>query len=133
MDIDFFKQYNDTYGHLQGDVALKHVANILIEKTRHSYDYAFRIGGEEFAALRLCDNYEGTIQFAEEIKHAVEKLNISHKTSSVANHLSVSIGIGCFKIPNNHSRDEMFKEVDDLLYQAKNSGRNQVCSLNIDY
>ena len=133
MDIDFFKQYNDTYGHLQGDVALKEVANNILQKVQRSYDYAFRIGGEEFAILFQCDNYEDSLFITEGIKGGIEGLAIPHKTSAIADHLTVSLGMACFKKPDNHSRDEMFKEVDDLLYQAKDKGRNQICSVEIDF
>lgn len=133
MDIDFFKQYNDTYGHLQGDVALKAVASLILQKTQRSYDYAFRIGGEEFAILFLCDGYKKSSAFAEQLRAEIDNLEIPHKTSSIADHLTASIGMACFKNPSNHTRDEMFKLVDDLLYQAKASGRNQICSNEIDF
>jgi len=133
MDIDFFKQYNDTYGHLQGDVALKAVANLILQKTQRSYDYAFRIGGEEFAILFICDGYERSSHFAEELRQGIDKLAIPHKTSNIADHLTASIGMACFKTPSNHTRDEMFKLVDDLLYQAKESGRNQLCSTEVNF
>ena len=123
IDIDYFKQYNDTYGHQKGDVALEKVASVLKTFTNRVSDFAFRLGGEEFGIITALDK-EKAIDFATAIREKVEALKIEHSTSEVSSYITISIGISSrkgFDITNN---DAMYKEADDALYDAKNLGRN---------
>lgn len=132
MDIDFFKQFNDTYGHQEGDKALKSVAHVLAVKTNRSYDYAFRVGGEEFVILAYHDDFEKMNTFAMNLIQQIEALKISHSTSSASNYVTISAGIIQFGHEHLLNTDDMYKAVDDLLYQAKQNGRNQIKALYID-
>lgn len=124
FDIDYFKQYNDTYGHQEGDKALKTVAAVIAQHTNRSYDYSFRIGGEEFVILAYHDNHEKLNEFVNNIVHEVENLKIDHKSSKISDYLTISCGAASFESTNLLNTDEMYKEVDDLLYLAKKDGRN---------
>lgn len=125
LDIDHFKQYNDTYGHQQGDKTLQKVASSINSFAQRETDYAFRIGGEEFALLLFVKEPIDALLIANNLKEAVEKLKIPHKKSSVANCVTVSMGL---YICNNKPINTIYKEADDLLYKAKENGRNQVVS-----
>lgn len=126
LDIDFFKQYNDAYGHPQGDKALQSVSNIIAKHTNRSYDYSFRIGGEEFSILTYRDSFEEAKQLVELIIHEVESLKITHKKSHISDVLTISAGCAYFKDSHFLNPDEMFKKADDLLYESKQDGRNMV-------
>lgn len=132
FDIDYFKQFNDTYGHQEGDKALKAVSQIIAQYTNRSYDYSFRIGGEEFVILAYHENYEKLQKFTNTIVHDVEALKIPHKTSKISDFLTISCGTARFENTHLLNTDEMYKEVDDLLYQAKKDGRNRYISRIID-
>lgn len=124
FDVDYFKQYNDTYGHQEGDNALKAVAAILSKHTNRSYDYAFRVGGEEFVILSYQKDFATLEQFADTILKDVEALKISHKNNNASNYLTLSAGVMLFGQEHLLNTDEMYKEVDKLLYKAKENGRN---------
>lgn len=123
MDIDYFKQYNDTYGHQKGDIALEQVATVLKTFTNRVSDFAFRLGGEEFGIITALDK-EKAIDFATAIREKVEALKIEHSTSEVSSYLTISIGISSRKGFDITNSDAMYKEADDALYDAKNLGRN---------
>lgn len=124
LDIDFFKQYNDTYGHQEGDNALKLIARALSLHTSRSYDYAFRMGGEEFVILSYDKDMDSLISFTQKLFDEIKSLNISHKTSSISNHITVSAGVALFNEKHLYNAEEMYKTVDRLLYEAKEDGRN---------
>ncbi len=125
MDIDYFKQYNDTYGHQAGDLALKKVSLMLKKKTSRASDFAFRLGGEEFGIITILDK-ETSIKFANSIKNEIENLQIEHKASKVSKYLTISIGIVSKKGDAITNSDILFKEADDCLYEAKKLGRNSI-------
>ncbi|PUE66109.1 cache domain-containing protein [Arcobacter caeni] len=125
MDIDYFKQYNDTYGHQQGDLALEKVANILKERTNRASDFAFRLGGEEFGIITALDKIK-VVEFANLIKNEIENLQIEHKASKISKYLTISIGIVSKENKDIPSSDELYKQADDCLYEAKNLGRNSI-------
>lgn len=125
MDIDYFKQYNDTYGHQQGDLALEKVANILKERTNRASDFAFRLGGEEFGIITALDKIK-VVEFANLIKNEIENLQIEHKASKISKYLTISIGIVSKENKDIPSSDKLYKEADDCLYEAKNLGRNSI-------
>ncbi|WP_188664786.1 GGDEF domain-containing protein [Terasakiella brassicae] len=126
LDIDYFKSLNDHYGHSGGDVALKTVGQKLFEICRRPSDYAFRIGGEEFAVISREHEEDDDLIFAELIRRAVEDLAIPNVKSEVNDCLTVSVG-GFAKIPTKQDTvDTYMKEADARLYRAKDAGRNIV-------
>ena len=131
FDIDYFKQYNDTYGHQEGDRALKAVSHILAAHTNRSYDYAFRVGGEEFIILSYQKDLKMLEELVQTILTEIESLKISHKTSDVSNYLTASSGVIQFEETHLLNTDEMYKAVDKLLYEAKSRGRNNFKSINV--
>ncbi len=126
LDLDYFKQYNDAYGHQQGDWALEKVADILKEYLRRSGDYTFRLGGEEFAAIITGDNIEGIRSRIDSILQAVADEKIEHKDSKVESVLTCSIGAHILEEHLEYALEEFYELADTALYKAKDSGRNQV-------
>ncbi len=125
FDIDYFKQYNDTYGHDMGDVALKAVALELKKYFNKEHEYVFRLGGEEFGAI-LFDVDEIILQQClEDIKQKIMNLNIEHKGSKVKNILTVSMGAVIYSPNSDISPNRLYKSADEHLYTSKNNGRNQ--------
>ena len=125
LDIDYFKQYNDTYGHQKGDFVLKEVANVLRSKTNRASDFAFRVGGEEFAIITTLEK-DKVAGFAKAIKDDIFNLKIEHSTSLVSKYVTSSIGISCRLANDIKNIDGIYKEADDNLYEAKNLGRNSI-------
>jgi len=126
IDIDFFKNYNDTYGHLAGDQCLKKIAHTIKNIIKRPGDFIARFGGEEFAVLLYNTKEDGAIIVAEEIRTGVEKLGIKNKAAG--NLLTISLGVATL-IPKKemHPKD-LISAADQALYKAKNNGRNQVVS-----
>jgi diguanylate cyclase (GGDEF)-like protein len=126
IDIDHFKYYNDHYGHLAGDDCLKAVARVLQSSLGRAADFLARFGGEEFIILLPDTKESGCRHLAEAIRSAVEKLDIEHRDSPVADHLTVSIGaVTCIDV-TKCDRELLLEHADRLLYQAKHEGRNRV-------
>jgi diguanylate cyclase (GGDEF)-like protein/PAS domain S-box-containing protein len=123
IDVDYFKDYNDSYGHQKGDIALQEVSNILKKYTNRSSDFAFRLGGEEFGIITRLDK-EKVIEFANNIKNEIEQLHIEHNKSSISKYLTISIGITSKIGFDLLDTTTLYKEADDALYIAKNNGRN---------
>lgn len=126
IDIDHFKQYNDTYGHQEGDGALQKVAQTLQSFAKRENDYAFRLGGEEFAMLFFIKDETDALTIANNLNLAVKENKIIHEKNSASKYLTVSIGL--FICNNEHCVNNAYKEADNLLYKAKQKGRNQVVS-----
>ena len=133
MDIDNFKLYNDTYGHLKGDVVINSVATVLKEKMVRADDFCFRVGGEEFALLFKSNDISRSIKYVESIKQAIEDMNIEHKKNTASKYITVSMGMICKNALEINSIDKLYEEADNLLYEAKGDGRNilKVLSSNI--
>lgn len=129
IDIDQFKTYNDTYGHLEGDEVLKNVSKLFNEKVKRSGDFVFRLGGEEFGILITDTNAQECQQLASSLCRGIEELKIEHKNSSVIKYLTISIGIS-IKYADDIDTKALIKEADNALYKAKESGRNQYLFLN---
>ena len=126
LDIDFFKQYNDTYGHLQGDTALQAVAKILKLTLQRPGDYPFRLGGEEFGIILSDTDCKNAKMMGERVRANIENLKIEHNGSKVSPILTVSIGGICI-VPTIHiGEDALIHTADTNLYAAKQRGRNQV-------
>ncbi|NKB36084.1 MAG: diguanylate cyclase [Gammaproteobacteria bacterium] len=125
-DIDFFKNYNDKYGHQQGDRCLQQVSSVLEDYTRREGDLAARYGGEEFAIILPDTTHENAITHAEKIRAAIEKEAIPHEASSVANIVTISMGLATIRPDRSVFSSRLIADADKLLYQAKSEGRNRL-------
>lgn len=126
VDIDFFKQYNDTYGHQAGDNTLKAVSASIKDILHRSDDYFFRLGGEEFGVLFKSNSKEYATSYVEKFVHSVEALQIIHEKSLASKYVTISAGLTCELANDIKNQDTLYKYTDDLLYQAKHKGRNRV-------
>lgn len=126
IDIDHFKQYNDVYGHQAGDEALKSVASSLKESLKRPDDYVFRLGGEEFGLMFYTKDAKRALHKSNQIIQAIEHLNIAHRENSASNYVTISMGLYTLESPETHSLEDIYKQADDALYQAKEQGRNQI-------
>ncbi|MEL0602968.1 sensor domain-containing diguanylate cyclase [Pseudoalteromonas undina] len=126
-DIDFFKNYNDSYGHQQGDEALVKVAAALKAQCRREGDLTARYGGEEFAVILPATNEQDCLQFTRLIQQTIKAAGIKHNKSSVSEYLTLSIGFYS-AMPDKNSTPQCFiNKADQALYKAKETGRNKVC------
>ena len=126
IDIDYFKLYNDTYGHADGDDCLKEVAQVLKSSLHRPSDVISRIGGEEFVVLLPGVDEVGALSVAKEMKKQLNQAVLTHATSPLGDNVTVSIGIASV-VPDKHSTTlSLFKAADKALYSAKAKGRNQV-------
>lgn len=125
IDVDYFKRYNDSYGHLVGDECLKSIARALQASVRRTSDSSCRYGGEEFACLLPFTDQEGAVLCAENIINEVKNLNIEHKTSDVSSFVTVSIGIAVRTPTLDVQVEQLVKEADEALYTSKQTGRNK--------
>ncbi len=124
LDIDYFKQYNDHYGHIQGDECLKRVAKVLSSVATRARDFLARFGGEEFVLVLPETDVEAARKVAERCRNVIFKEQIFHEKSQVSQLLTVSLGVGTI-IPTRNDESIVFiSEVDRRLYQAKQKGRN---------
>lgn len=127
IDIDFFKLFNDNYGHGLGDECLVQVAKVMGEVINRPDDLLARYGGEEFAVILPGTPLEGALKVAEDLRQAVETLAFPHAFSSVADHVTISLGVASSDgTQKDLSVEELLKQSDKALYKAKNAGRNQV-------
>jgi diguanylate cyclase (GGDEF)-like protein len=126
IDVERFKNYNDTYGHHQGDKALILVANVLIQTIKRTSDFIARWGGEEFTLLLPNTDADGGLALGEQIRANMEAEEL-HCDNGILTKLTVSIGVYAHTPTSSCSIDEFFLKVDEALYSAKNSGRNRVC------
>ncbi len=130
LDVDFFKQYNDTYGHTTGDEALKTLAEAIKQNVTRSGDFVARYGGEEFVVVLPHTGKEGAIMIAERILDAVRARKIPHLSSRIAPHVTVSIGVASGELSGRSSADDFIKRADDALYVSKREGRNRATYLD---
>lgn len=131
-DIDYFKLYNDAYGHVAGDKCLKQVAQGISRAVKRPGDLVARYGGEEFAVLLSNTDINGAVKVAKEIAEEVGKLRIPHSQSKVSKYLSVSMGVSS-TFPEPSNGPELFvNHVDQFLYQAKEEGRNRIIASEFD-
>lgn len=124
-DLDFFKPYNDTYGHLAGDQALREVAQAISEAMKHPTDLVARYGGEEFAIISPKTSVADAILIAQSIQNQIEQLKIIHSGSSVSDYMTCSLGIGTVIPSEKMNAKHLIEIADQGLYQAKAQGRNQ--------
>lgn len=124
IDVDHFKRYNDTYGHLAGDACLQAVARAVAQALPRATDLVARYGGEELAAILPDTDLEGSATVARRVVEAVAALELPHSTSGVAVHVSVSVG-GVARVPDSKdAAARLLAEADAALYRAKQAGRN---------
>jgi len=124
FDIDCFKAYNDTYGHLNGDDCLKKIARTLNNALKRPRDFLCRYGGEEFIAVLPDTDKKGAIAVANKFLEETKNLKIPHKSSTVSENVTISVGVATIN-PDRKSKPTSFiNEVDKALYEAKQSGRN---------
>ena len=127
IDIDFFKAFNDSYGHQAGDDCLRKVSQVLSSSARRSSDTVARYGGEEFAVVLTHMEKESALKFAEQLRKRVEQLAIPHMYSSVSNYITISLGIYTVIPSDMLSIEQFIKTADEALYEAKKC-RNKVIS-----
>ena len=130
LDIDCFKLYNDNYGHQAGDNCLKSVASLLKKHLKRPDDFIARYGGEEFAVILPDTDENGIASVAEKLRKTIDEAEIPHQYSTVVDHLTISLGIATSTPEKSSESSAMISIVDQGLYIAKNSGRNQVASVS---
>ena len=135
IDIDDFKSYNDTYGHIEGDECLKLVAQTMMSVRRRETDIIGRYGGEEFAVILPETDAKGGLVIANEILNRIRKLNIEHTHSSAESIVTVSIGLATFIAENDSPQEINFEDfihqADLQMYKAKASGKNCISHVSL--
>jgi len=126
LDIDYFKQYNDYYGHIQGDECLKRVANVLACVATRSRDFFARYGGEEFILVLPETDEAAAFKIAERCRNVIFKAQIPHEKSLVSQLLTISIGISTITPTRSDEAIKFIATVDKQLYVAKEKGRNSI-------
>jgi len=130
IDIDSFKNYNDTYGHQQGDVLLKAVANVIKNTLNRSSDFSSRWGGEEFFVLLPDTDAKGTHKIAEQIRVNIKKTKVQF-SNGIDTSVTVSIGVASMVPRDIDSVESLIEHADKLLYVAKKNGKDQVCAAEV--
>ncbi len=131
VDIDLFKQFNDFYGHPHGDDCLKLVAKTLATSVKRASDCVARYGGEEFVCILPNTDIQGAIQVGDAMRQNVETLRMPHERSSVADHVTISLGAATIIPTRDQSRFGLLEVADKNLYRAKADGRNCLKSTDI--
>jgi diguanylate cyclase (GGDEF)-like protein len=122
-DVDYFKAYNDNYGHRQGDVCLQKIAEALSHSVRHS-DLVARYGGEEFAVILPDTQIEDAVRVAQRVGESVRSLQLPHQASEIAPHVTLSCGVASFVPQGWATPYDLIQAADSALYEAKDRGRN---------
>ncbi len=126
LDIDFFKNYNDKFGHTAGDIVLKELSHLMAESLKESKPIIGRVGGEEFCIILLGIDKKKACQIADELRQKIEKQKINLRRQDTA----VTVSIGVVTSPGDATEeDELIKKADRAMYEAKQKGRNQVCCI----
>lgn len=125
-DIDFFKSYNDTYGHQAGDDCLRQVARAISRSVSRPADLVARYGGEELAVILPNTHAEGAVQIAEKVRSEVKVLEIAHANSQISNCVTLSLGVASTLPCDESSCAMLISAADKALYQAKSKGRDAV-------
>ena len=126
LDVDFFKQYNDHYGHGAGDIALKKVSAVFQQILQRPRDFVARYGGEEFMLIIPDCDESGANQIFNNLFALLNEKNINHEFSETSDRLTISIGAVIVDVDNQYNIENAMKYADEMLYQAKKCGRNQV-------
>lgn len=126
IDVDFFKALNDSYGHAAGDICLKQIAQALKNTTRRSSDTVARYGGEEFSAILPNIQFSDAMKLAEQMRLNVQQLAIPHPRSPLGPQVTVSLGVATALPTKAVAPAQLLAQADEMLYRAKQSGRNRV-------
>ena len=129
-DVDYFKLYNDHFGHQAGDKCLQQVANAITQVVKRPADLVARYGGEEFAVILPNTDIQGVSTVAEMIRQQVENLQIPHPQSLVNNCVTLSLGLACTIPDQDNHPEQLIQRSDEALYEAKQKGRNQAVISN---
>jgi len=133
LDVDFFKNYNDTYGHIAGDECLRRIADILKTTAKRATDLVVRYGGEEFAIILPDTNVQCAKIVGERVRSGVEKLAIRNKTSPISEVVTVSVGISVSVLAKEALPITIIAAADEALYQSKQNGRNRIKVANVSW
>lgn len=125
LDIDYFKNYNDYYGHVNGDKVLIEVARVIKNHIQRDDDFVFRLGGEEFAGIVISDDKEKTHEWVQKLCPLIEEQKIEHIESLTAEFITVSLGIATVSPTQTYDMDKLYNFADQALYCAKDNGRNR--------
>jgi len=125
-DLDYYKLYNDYYGHVQGDDCLRKTADCFKEVFMRITDTAARFGGEEFAVILPNTSLDEARQSAMKLSEALNRMNIPHKGSHITDHVTISVGIACMQPGERLLDTELVQMADEALYTAKDKGRNRI-------
>ena len=125
-DVDCFKNFNDTYGHLAGDSCLQKIARTIRDSLRRAGNFAARYGGEEFAVILPDTDAEEAYLFAESLREKIENLNIEHTNSTASKNVTASMGVSSTVPKKDSPHDKLISLADKALYKAKQEGRNRV-------
>jgi len=129
FDVDYFKAYNDRYGHLGGDECLRKIAAVIKSSFPRATDLVARYGGEEFAAVLPETHVEGAKLAADKARAAVATAAIEHASSDVAGHVTISVGVTAFVPGHDTKPEDLIARADEALYRAKHTGRNRCVAM----
>ncbi|MDH5716558.1 MAG: diguanylate cyclase [Spirochaetia bacterium] len=129
LDVDFFKLYNDTYGHQKGDLCLKKIAEVIEKMIKRPDDVKARYGGEEFVVIMPYTDSKGSKRIMEEIRKEILNLKIPHEKSKVEKYVSISIGVVTIVPGPETLKKDLLNKADEAMYKAKKEGRNRVVSI----
>jgi diguanylate cyclase (GGDEF)-like protein len=126
IDIDLFKEYNDTYGHQEGDRVLINIGKVLAKTIKRREDYCFRLGGEEFGVVFNAEDELSAVTFSRLIQNNIEDLKIPHNKNTASKYVTVSMGLFCKQHDQEINMNQVYRHADELLYRAKKAGRNKL-------
>ncbi|MBB1267865.1 diguanylate cyclase [Shewanella sp. SR44-3] len=132
LDIDYFKRYNDHYGHSQGDTCLRSVAQAISSRVNRPYDLVARFGGEEFICVLPDTDYDGALFVTQQIVDSIIALKIPHQGSDVMAFVTISAGLASVNPSQDMDLQTLVETADKQLYRAKENGRNRVEAINMD-
>ena len=136
IDVDYFKAYNDHYGHVAGDRCLQRVAQALASAVQRAGELAARYGGEEFAVLLPDSDELRAVAVAHRLREAVRELALEHQASPCGAQVTISVGVACVRPadgqPLEHAQTTLFQQADEALYRAKQAGRDRVALYGTD-
>jgi diguanylate cyclase (GGDEF)-like protein len=131
IDVDLFKNYNDTYGHSKGDIYLKTITEVIKKNLLRADDFVARYGGEEFVVVLPNTSENGARMVADRLLESVRERNITHEASNVASYITISIGATTGFVQHTYTGDDYIKQADKAMYISKQNGRNRYTYLNL--